>query len=95
MNDWKNPTWGKDNRKEWNPPISNEDEDVDNLAMGIALVIKAIIGFILIATINGVALMFVMNLLNVDVSYRNAVAIGAIYVCWRAYDKVVFARFKN
>lgn len=93
MSDWKNPTTDKGRRKEWNTPIV-KDEQLENVAAGISVAIKGVVGFVLIASVNALAIMGVVNLLGNDISYRNALGIGGIYVLWRAYDKVIFSRFR-
>lgn len=94
MSDWKNPSWGSRANGEWKPPMT-QDDNVENIAMTISLVFRAIIGFLLVSTINALAFMAVAHLLNFSLSYRNALAVGAIYVCWRAYDTVMFTKFRN
>jgi hypothetical protein len=93
MSEWKNPSFPSDSKGrkvEWKAPIV--EDSTASVAMGMGIIIKALIGFLIISSINALALMCVSLILDFDLAYRNALAIGALYVLWRAYDKVTFSR---
>lgn len=93
MSDWKNPSFPSANssKVEWNTPFV-DDEKTASVAMGIGIIVKALIGFLVIASINALAIMCVSLILDFDIAYRNALSVGALYVLWRAYDTAVFSR---
>lgn len=94
MSDWKNPSFPSDRsgrKVEWKAPAV-EDATSASVAMGIGIIIKALVGFLVIASINALAIMCVSLILDFDIAYRNALSVGALYVLWRAYDTAVFSR---
>jgi hypothetical protein len=94
MSEWKNPSFPSDRsgrKVEWKAPAV-EDNTTASIAMGIGMIIKALVGFLLISSINALAIMCVSLILDFDIAYRNALAVGALYVFWRAYDTVTFGR---
>jgi hypothetical protein len=95
MSDWKNPSFPSDRssgrKVEWKAPVV-EDNTTASVAMGIGIIIKALIGFLLISSVNALALMLVSLILDFDLTYRNALSVGALYVFWRAYDTFTFGR---
>ena len=93
MSEWKNPSFPSDRsgrKVEWKAPAV--EDSTASVAMGLGIIIKALIGFLVISSINALALMCVSLILDFDLAYRNALAIGALYVLWRAFDKVTFSR---
>jgi hypothetical protein len=93
MSEWKNPSFPSDSKGqkvEWRAPAV--EDSAASAVMGLGIIIKALFGFLIISSINAVALMCVSLILDFDLAYRNALSIGALYVLWRAYDKVTFSR---
>ena len=94
MSDWKNPSFPSERttrNAEWNTP-SVKDENIASVAMGFGIIMKGLLGFLIISSINALAIMCVSLILDFDIAYRNALLIGALYVVWRAYDTVTFSR---
>jgi hypothetical protein len=94
MSDWKNPSFPSERsgrKVEWKAPAVEEVNTPPPMA-GVAIIVKALLGFLVIASVNAVALMLVSLILGIDLEYRRAVAIGGLYILWRAYDNTVFSR---
>lgn len=94
MSDWKNPSFPSergDRKVEWRAPAV-EEHNVASVALGLGIGIKALLGFLIITSMNASALMLLSVIIGFDISYRNALYASALYVFWRAYDTVTFSR---
>ena len=95
MSEWKNPSFGgsSNNRGEWKPPQVKEDDSIEQVAMGIALAIRALFGFIVIISVNALFVYAITRLLGNDIEYRNAIFVGCLVFLWRSYDISTFRKF--
>ena len=90
MSEWKNPQ----HRPEWDKPfLFGAEEETQKPQFTFADFVRGLFGFLTLSVMNGTALFVTVFLLDRELSYRNSVLIGMVYVCWRAYDRVVFSRF--
>lgn len=100
MSDWKNPSFGRrDNTDDWKPPFLDDpfatDDDDTRERVSVSLFIRALFGFLIIVSINAVALFGVSYFAGYDLSYRNAVIIAGIYILWRVYDMKTMGRLNK
>lgn len=93
MSDWKNPSFPNRPDSKWDKPFMLEDDDEVDNEMSLQDFVKAILSFLFLSSVNGLIVFTVTALLDYDLSYRNSVLIGMIYVLWRAYDRIVFSKF--
>jgi hypothetical protein len=94
MSDWKNPSFPNRSDGKWDKPfLFDEEDEQGDEQMTIQEFVKVILSFLFLSSINGLVLFTVTVLLDYDLSYRNAVLVGMIYVLWRAYDRIVFSKF--
>jgi hypothetical protein len=96
MSNWKNPNSPQEHPSGslWNSPKVDLSQE-SNSPITLELVVKAVFGFVLIVSLNALALFLFLNLVGQEVTYRNAVIAGVVYVCWRVYDIVVFSKVKK
>ena len=91
MSDWKNPNFRNNDWNNWNiPEVSESKESVD-----IGLVLRGLAGFVVVVSLNALALFAFLYVLGYSVEYRDAVLASLIFVLWRVYDIVLFRKIRN
>jgi len=92
MNDWKNPNFRNNDWQRWSVPEMNKStkEQPD-----ISLVVRGILGFVLLVSVNAFALFTFLNVLGFSVSYRNSTIASLVFVMWRLYDITVFRKIRS
>jgi hypothetical protein len=92
MSDWKNPNFRDNDWQRWSvPEMNNSTKEKPD----ITLVVRGILGFIFIISINTVALFTFLNVLGFSVSYRNSTIASLVFVMWRVYDITVFKKIRS
>jgi hypothetical protein len=97
MSNWKNPNEQNSEHPSsslWNNPQVNLSTE-EKIGEGVLLVIKGLFGFILLVSINALALFLFLNIMDMDRTYSQCVLGACVYVCWRVYDKTVFSKLKK
>lgn len=90
MSEWKNPNFRNDDWQRWSSPkVENEQRPE------IGLIVRGLMGFVLLVSVNAFALFAFLNVIGFSVSYRNSVIASLIFVMWRVYDIVVFRKIRN
>ena len=97
MSEWKNPNFPNHGRVEWQTPRIDEDEEIviSRTAMLVAIALRAVMGLVVMVSVNALCLWSVLSLLDYSISYLNCVLVALVYVPWRVYDSIAFRKARE
>lgn len=94
---WKNPNSPQEHPSSsslWESPKVDLSKEKDN-SVTVSLAVKGLIGFLVVCSLNALALFLFANAIGFNLEYQNAVLASVVYVCWRLYDIVVFNKIRR